>query len=313
MVDYSKFNNIIDSDEEEERSPRHYDLKPSAAQSSIGLPNPAVAQSVNGKTSQPMTKKGKEGRLKFEHEGRTIYEWEQNLTEVLIYIEMPPGVTRKMLDILISPSHLRVGVKGAPPYIDEDTGGLVKISESTWLIEDGEIQITLQKSLKAEAWDCALKGRAGSEIDAFTKEEVKKKLMLERFQEEHPGFDFSGAEFNGQIPDAREFMGGPSHFGIEDFLPKNVTIAGPEGVQATIFHCFRTQNYSDKNIDIALNALKKLNELSSSMKGRLEQQKANLDIPIASGDHFFRLGQVVQLKKSKIRAVVVGWKYDSAE
>eukprot|EP01031_Cornospumella_fuschlensis_P040113 gene40113-48882_t len=212
MVDYSKFNNIIDSDEEEERLLRHHDLKPSAAQSSIGLPNPAVAQSLNGKTSQPMTKKGKEGRLKFEHEGRTIYEWEQNLTEVLIYIEMPPGVTRKMLDILISPSHLRVGVKGAPPYIDEDTGGLVKISESTWLIEDGEIQITLQKSLKAEAWDCALKGRAGSEIDAFTKEEVKKKLMLERFQEEHPGFDFSGAEFNGQIPDAREFMGGVKHF-----------------------------------------------------------------------------------------------------
>jgi hypothetical protein len=40
---------------------------------------------------------------------------------------------------------------------------------------------------KAEAWDCALIGNksgVSSELDAFTKEEVKKKLMLERFQEE---------------------------------------------------------------------------------------------------------------------------------
>lgn len=32
--------------------------------------------------------------------------------------------------------------------------------------------------------------------------------MLERFQEEHPGFDFSDADFNGKVPEAREFMGG---------------------------------------------------------------------------------------------------------
>ena len=32
--------------------------------------------------------------------------------------------------------------------------------------------------------------------------------MIERFQEEHPGFDFRSAEFNGQVPDLRAFMGG---------------------------------------------------------------------------------------------------------
>ena len=45
-------------------------------------------------------------------------------------------------------------------------------------------------------------------MDQFTRENEKKKMMLERFQEEHPGFDFSGAEFNGNVPDATEFMGG---------------------------------------------------------------------------------------------------------
>ena len=38
--------------------------------------------------------------------------------------------------------------------------------------------------------------------------ETQKKLMLERFQAEHPGFDFSNAEFNGAAPDPRTFMGG---------------------------------------------------------------------------------------------------------
>ena len=37
-------------------------------------------------------------------------------------------------------------------------------------------------------------------LNPLEEEELKKKMMIERFQEEHPGFDFSGAEFNGQVP-----------------------------------------------------------------------------------------------------------------
>ena len=37
--------------------------------------------------------------------------------------------------------------------------------------------------------------------------------MLERFQEENPGFDFSGASFNGQVPDPKNFMGGVGYNG----------------------------------------------------------------------------------------------------
>ena len=45
-------------------------------------------------------------------------------------------------------------------------------------------------------------------MDAAQEEEEKKRMMLERFQAEHPGFDFSGAEFNGAVPDAHKFMDG---------------------------------------------------------------------------------------------------------
>lgn len=42
-------------------------------------------------------------------------------------------------------------------------------------------------------------------------EKINKSLLLERFQEENPGFDFSSAEINGRVPEARTFMGGIRH------------------------------------------------------------------------------------------------------
>ena len=168
MVDYRKFDNIDVSDDEEEEK----------------LPAASLPPKDMTKPVKVMTKKGSEGRYKYEYQGRTIYEWEQTLEEVNIYVNPPPGVPRNMYDIEITHSHLRVGLKGTSPFIDEDTGGPVKVAESMWTLSDGVLNVNLQKMIKAEAWDCALRGREGAALDAFTQEEVKKKLMLERFQAE---------------------------------------------------------------------------------------------------------------------------------
>lgn len=168
MVDYSRFDHIdFDSDDENEKNV-------------IKNPPPGAVK----KAVTPMTKKGKDGRLRFEYEGRTIYEWEQTIDEVNIYISPPPDISRNMLKITIVPHHLTVGLIGAPPFIDEDTGGPIISDESTWVFVDGIITITLQKMYKASPWDSALAGRNGQTVDAVTKEEIKKKMMLERFQEE---------------------------------------------------------------------------------------------------------------------------------
>ena len=66
----------------------------------------------------------------------------------------------------------------------EDTGGGVKVNESYWMLNDGELNINLQKMTTGETWLCALQGRAGQTVDDCTREEVKKKMMLERFQYE---------------------------------------------------------------------------------------------------------------------------------
>lgn len=50
--------------------------------------------------------------------GRTVFEWEQSLEEVNLYIETPPGVTADRLDCKITPRHICLGVKGNPPFID---------------------------------------------------------------------------------------------------------------------------------------------------------------------------------------------------
>lgn len=172
MVDYRKFDDIVDSDSDDER----IDL------TGTGLPAPHVENFRS--SAKVATKKGADGRLRFEHDGNTIYEWEQSLEEVNIYIIPPMGLSREMIDVEISHLHLRIGLLGAPPFIDEDTGGPIKVKESFWTLSDGEININLQKMNKAEAWNCALRGKSGEEIDEVTREEVKKKLMIERFQEE---------------------------------------------------------------------------------------------------------------------------------
>eukprot|EP01111_Echinosteliopsis_oligospora_P012959 TRINITY_DN4530_c0_g1_i4.p1 TRINITY_DN4530_c0_g1~~TRINITY_DN4530_c0_g1_i4.p1 ORF type:complete len:154 (+),score=46.79 TRINITY_DN4530_c0_g1_i4:41-502(+) len=145
-------------------------------------------------------------RQKFQHNGRTIYEWDQTLEEVNIYVSPPQGITAKMIACEIEPQGISLGIKGNPPFIKEAFFATVKKKESFWTLEDGEIHISLQKMLKGEMWLSALKGQ--QPLDPLSEEEVKKKLMLERFQSENPGFDFSGAQFSGQAPDARTFMGG---------------------------------------------------------------------------------------------------------
>ena len=72
--------------------------------------------------------------------------------------------------------------------------------------EDGELVITFTKVQVGATWTSAFKGHAID--DPVEKEKDQKKLMMERFQRENPHMDFSRAEFNGAVPDARTFMGG---------------------------------------------------------------------------------------------------------
>lgn len=162
------------------------------------------------------------GRQPFVFNGNTIYEWEQSLEEVFVYIKAPdclleknkeevrktlaPGQAMPKLEVKFTPTHLAIGLKTLPAYIDEDLTNKVKSSESFWHLDDGEITITLIKAIKAETWLSVFKKH--DQLNHFQKEEMQKKMLLERFQEEHGGFDFSDAEVTGSVPDPKTFLGG---------------------------------------------------------------------------------------------------------
>mmetsp|Transcript_90720 Transcript_90720/g.261430 ORF Transcript_90720/g.261430 Transcript_90720/m.261430 type:complete len:205 (-) Transcript_90720:167-781(-) len=196
-IDYSKFDKIEveDSDSDQEVA---------------SSPAPRIAENIDPAPNATMTKDPKSGRFIFQFKGREIYQWEQNLDEVIIYIASPPNITRgNQINIIIKATNLQVGLVGRDEwYLDEPTFGTVDTSESTWSLEDGIISIYLSKAHRGEMWESALRGNRAVQLDPQSKEDVKKELMKQRFQEENPGFDFRDAEFNGGIPDARTFMGG---------------------------------------------------------------------------------------------------------
>ena len=57
-------------------------------------------------------------RHKYTHENRTIYEWDQTLCDVNIYIEVPSGVRAKQLFVDIKQTHIKIGITPNPPYLD---------------------------------------------------------------------------------------------------------------------------------------------------------------------------------------------------
>jgi len=145
-------------------------------------------------------------RYRFLHHGRCVYEWEQSLSEVILYIPAPPNGQK--IACKIEPNRLRVGlVNFEPPFLEQETGGTVDVNESTWCIESQVVTIYLQKANKAVLWDCVLKGTT-ARMNPIQVEAVRKQLLLERYGDEHPGFNFEGASFNGSVPDARTYMGG---------------------------------------------------------------------------------------------------------
>ena len=146
------------------------------------------------------------GRHAFWAGAQRVYEWEQTLDAVDVYLEPPAGLRARDLFCEIGPGGVRLGAQGAPPFLEAETSGRVKAGESFWTLEDGELHVTLQKLDPGEPWPSVFKGHAG--LDPQTQERETQRIMLERFQEENPGFDFSGAEFSGACPNPRTFMGG---------------------------------------------------------------------------------------------------------
>ncbi|XP_065044748.1 uncharacterized protein LOC135676938 [Musa acuminata AAA Group] len=145
-------------------------------------------------------------RHSFSHGGQKVFEWDQTLDEVNIYIDLPANVPKKLFYCKIQSAHIELGIKGNPPYLNHDLACPVKTDSSFWTLEDEIMHVTLQKRDKGQTWSSPILGQGA--LDPYSADLEQKRLMLQRFQEENPGFDFSQAQFTGTCPDPRTFMGG---------------------------------------------------------------------------------------------------------
>eukprot|EP00371_Babesia_bovis_P000254 XP_001608901.1 nuclear movement domain containing protein [Babesia bovis T2Bo] len=135
--------------------------------------------------------------------GKHKYSWEQNFDGVVVYVDVPQGLKKADIKVKFEPKHLTIKL-GTDINIAGELCQVTDTEESTWIVDDGKLEVHLTKALKGEVWNCILLGDL--ELSAINKENDKKRILLERLQNENPGFDFSDAQFNGQVPEPRTFM-----------------------------------------------------------------------------------------------------------
>lgn len=155
------------------------------------------------------------------------YKWGQDLHELTVHVPVPAGTKAKMMDISITKTKLKVGLKGQPAILDGELFEPVKVDDCIWNMEGGEVDITLQKGEGMHWWKCVLKGEPEidvqkvepensklNDLDAETRQTVEKMMfdqrqkamgrptsdemnretMMKKFMEAHPEMDFSNAK-----------------------------------------------------------------------------------------------------------------------
>ncbi|KAI9344969.1 HSP20-like chaperone [Obelidium mucronatum] len=174
----------------------------------------------------------KEARAKEEAEQAALpYKWKQTLQDVEIRINVGKGVKGKDLDIQIKKDSLRVAFKNKKdePIIEGTLCKSVKLDDSTWTIDNGEVLINLEKVNGMEWWKNVvthhpaidttkiqpensklgdLDGETRSMVEKMmfdqrqkaaglpSSDELKKQEVLKKFQQQHPEMDFSNAKIN---------------------------------------------------------------------------------------------------------------------
>jgi len=126
-------------------------------------------------------------------------KWYQSVAEVTVLVNLELGTRGKEVHVDIQPNKLKCEVRGKLLF-EGKSFGTILVDESTWTIEDKKL-LTIQlvkadERTKDQCWLSLLENQFIP--DAFVLNEMRKKLDLERFQLENPGFDFSGAKLDKQ-------------------------------------------------------------------------------------------------------------------
>ncbi|XP_046394213.1 nudC domain-containing protein 2-like isoform X2 [Ischnura elegans] len=123
--------------------------------------------------------------------------WWQTVQEVNIEVTIPLGTRSKDIKVKLVSNEIECTVLNQLIFKGK-LFGVVRSDEMIWTIEDGnKLWIVLSKipqKRKDEVWEALLMDNYAA--DPYTFHEMRKKMDLEWFQIENPGFDFSKAKLS---------------------------------------------------------------------------------------------------------------------
>mmetsp|Transcript_27506 Transcript_27506/g.52351 ORF Transcript_27506/g.52351 Transcript_27506/m.52351 type:complete len:300 (+) Transcript_27506:194-1093(+) len=108
------------------------------------------------------------------------YKWRQNQSHVNIYVQLPHGTSARAVMVDLQPNYLSVTV-GTDVLFKGDLYAPVKLEDSTWLINDGILEIVLLKRYRKGFYE---DGKSNS--DTFWFSIFRKPNKTEALQLDHP-------------------------------------------------------------------------------------------------------------------------------
>ncbi|KAK5162972.1 uncharacterized protein LTR77_011027 [Saxophila tyrrhenica] len=183
-------------------------------------------------TPEERKKLDAEAKVKeLEEQSKLPYKWTQQIGDLDLTAPIPGNMKGRDLDVKITKTTLKAGIKGQEPIIDGTLPHPIQPDESTWTLETlssggKELNIHLDKANKMEWWPHVVTSAPKidtskiqpensklSDLDGETRgmvekmmydqrqkemgkpssDEEKKMEMLKKFQAQHPEMDFSKA------------------------------------------------------------------------------------------------------------------------
>ena len=91
------------------------------------------------------------------------YRWTQELTELTVSVELPPGTTKRDVVCKITSETLECGLRGQPPVVSGTLHAKARVDDCMWQLQDSHrLIITIQKLIIDNAgrkwWPSLLKG-----------------------------------------------------------------------------------------------------------------------------------------------------------
>jgi len=118
--------------------------------------------------------------------------WSQTIQDITIEVFLEKGTRGREVSVDIKPGTIELRVRGENVFQGKLSDKVV-VDESTWTIEDQKLlRILLCKALSGKCWPSLLDNQYQADQGIFQK--MRDKIELERYQMEHPGFDFSEDE-----------------------------------------------------------------------------------------------------------------------